>query len=188
MQPLVTTYLQMLSPLESRKPDCGLRKEQLQVREIEPPDWKFNRDMYFKVGGKWKWVDKRPWTDEQWTDYARDSNLRTFALYFDDELAGYYELRRNRTSLQAKTVRAGLALAATEQEVEIAYFGLLPEIIGCGLGGALLISAIENAWSWSPTPSRVWLHTCNRDHPHALANYQARGFKIYKVEEEPSHY
>jgi hypothetical protein len=29
----------------------------------------------------------------------------------------------------------------------------------------------------------VWVHTCNRDHPQALANYQARGMVIYKVEE-----
>ena len=45
-------------------------------------------------------------------------------------LAGYYELRRD-----------------TEGGVEIAYFGLLPEFIGRGLGGALLTSAIEEAWS-----------------------------------------
>jgi hypothetical protein len=29
------------------------------------------------------------------------------------------------------------------------------------------------------------LHTCNRDHPQALANYQARGMVVYKVEQEP---
>jgi hypothetical protein len=36
----------------------------------------------------------------------------------------------------------------------------------------------------SPAPSRVWVHTCTLDHPGALANYQARGFAIYKVEHE----
>ena len=35
-----------------------------------------------------------------------------------------------------------------------------------------------------PNPSRVWVHTCNRDHPQALANYQARGMIVYKVEKE----
>jgi hypothetical protein len=30
----------------------------------------------------------------------------------------------------------------------------------------------------------VWVHTCNRDHPQALANYQGRGMIVYKVEEE----
>jgi len=28
--------------------------------------------------------------------------------------------------------------------------------------------------------SRVWLHTCTLDHPSALANYKARGFRIFK--------
>ena len=94
--------------------------------------------------------------------------LRTFAGYFDELLAGYYELRRDK-----------------EGAIEIAYFGLLREWIGRGLGGALLTNAIETAWHSEPTPSRVWVHTCNRDHPQALANYQARGMMIYKVEEEP---
>jgi GNAT superfamily N-acetyltransferase len=93
--------------------------------------------------------------------------LRTFAGYYGDALAGYSELRRDR-----------------ESGIEIAYFGLLPEWIGRGLGGALLTGAIEGAWRMEPNPSRVWVHTCNRDHPQALANYQARGMTVYKVEDE----
>ena len=27
--------------------------------------------------------------------------------------------------------------------------------------------------------SRVWVHTCSLDGPTALANYQARGFRLY---------
>jgi len=30
----------------------------------------------------------------------------------------------------------------------------------------------------------VWLHTCNRDHPKALANYQARGMIAYTAEKD----
>jgi GNAT superfamily N-acetyltransferase len=84
-------------------------------------------------------------------------------------LAGYYELRRDKHG-----------------GVEIAYFGLLPEFIGRGLGGALLTSAIEEAWSPCSgiITTRVWVHTCNRDHPQALANYQARGMIVYKIEKE----
>jgi GNAT superfamily N-acetyltransferase len=107
---------------------------------------------------------KRPWTDAQWKEYAAAPELRTFAAYYDDALAGYYELRRD-----------------AEGGVEIAYLGLLPEFVGGGLGGALLTSAIEEAWQMSPR--RVWVHTCNRDHPQALANYQARGMLVFKIEE-----
>jgi len=30
--------------------------------------------------------------------------------------------------------------------------------------------------------SRVWVHTCTLDHPGALPNYIARGFRVYKEE------
>ncbi len=198
----------MLSHLELRTSDCGLRNNHLEVRELKEPNWVFNREMYFKVGENWKWIDKRPWTDEKWKEYANHPNVRTFAGYYGGEVAGYFELLRSSTrdqrfgganstaggrelsanrpreagdSVLVKTERSEVRSQINQSEVEIAYFGLLPEFIGRGLGGDLLTSAIENAWAWSPAPFRVWVHTCNRDHPGALANYQARGFKIYKT-------
>src|SRR5215469_13323344 len=162
--PLITTYLEIRLPNQLRPKRADGR---FQVREKTERDWRFNRDLYFCVGEQWDWIDKRSWTDDQWTEYAKATELRTFAGYHDDVLAGYYELRRD-----------------TADGVEIEYFGLLPQFIGRGLGGALLTSAIEGAWHMEPNPSRVWVHTCNRDHPQALANYRARGMVIYKVEEE----
>lgn len=64
------------------------------------------------------------------------------------------------------------------ENVEIAYFGLLPQFIGKGFGGHLLTRAVEQAWAMGAR--RVWVHTCTLDGPAALANYQARGFRIYK--------
>ena len=162
---VVTTYLEMRSPQQLRPKRADSRFE---VREQTTREWQFNREMYFRVGEQWRWIDKCPWTDEQWKDWAKE--VRTFAAYFENELAGYYELRRESEP-------------DGPSSVEIAYFGLLPEFVGRGLGGALLTSAIEQAWRFLPTPKRVWVHTCNRDHPQALANYQARGMVIYKVEE-----
>jgi len=174
MSPLITTYLEMQSPELLRPKRCP--DARFQVRKQKEPNWVFNRDLYFTVGEQWQWIDKRPWTDAQWKEYAAGPELRTFVAYYDDVLAGYYELRRESEPDGRNTV------------VEIAYFGLLPEFIGRGLGGALLTSAIEEAWSPESirgiAPNRVWVHTCNRDHPQALANYQARGMIVYKVEEE----
>ena len=176
---LVTTYLEIRERApESSGHRSAASDQNFEIRELEKRDWKFNREMYFKVGENWEWVDKRPWTDEQWKDYANDPNLRTFASYFGNKLAGYYELHRNADP-PSPGLRRGKGAG-----IEIAYFGLLPKFIGRGLGGALLTGALENAWNWSPTPTRIWVHTCNRDHPNALANYKARGFKIYKVERE----
>jgi ribosomal protein S18 acetylase RimI-like enzyme len=69
-----------------------------------------------------------------------------------------------------------------ESGVQIAYFGVLPAFLSQGIGGQLLTTAVERAWLRKP--SRVWLHTCSLDHPRALANYQARGFQVYKTVEE----
>jgi len=164
-EPLITTYLEMRRPDQLRPKPADTH---FQVREVRAHDWRFNRDLYFRVGQQWDWVDRRAWTSEQWKEYATAPELWTFAGYLDDALAGYFELRRD-----------------SETGVEIAYFGLLPEFIGCGLGGALLTSAIQQAWSprGAVAPTRVWVHTCNRDHPHALLNYQARGMVVCKIEE-----
>ncbi len=64
--------------------------------------------------------------------------------------------------------------------MENAQFGLLPKFPGQGPGGHMLTLTVEQAWK--KKPSRVWLHTSSFDHPHALRNYQARGFRIFKRE------
>jgi GNAT superfamily N-acetyltransferase len=77
--------------------------------------------------------------------------------------AGYFELHR------------------TAHEVEICYFGLLPEFIGQRLGPALLTVAVREAWA--SEPERVWLHTCSLDHPSAVRNYERVGFVPYRQEQ-----
>jgi len=46
----------------------------------------------------------------------------------------------------------------------------------------MLTCVIEQAWKRGP--NRVWLHTCSDDHPAALANYRARGFRLFRCEVE----
>ena len=137
-QALVTTYLEMRAAPEPNRHGSAITNQKFVVRELTERDWKFNREMYFKVGENWKWIDKRPWSDEQWKEYANDPNLRTFGGYCGDEIAGYFELKRTM---------AGEQRTEDREQIEIAYFGLLPEFIGRGFGGALLTRAIENAWS-----------------------------------------
>ena len=64
--------------------------------------------------------------------------------------------------------------------MEIVYFGLLPSWTGAGLGGWALTEAARRAWAMGAR--RVWVHTCDLDHPAALANYLARGFSPFKTE------
>lgn len=158
MPDVVTTYLQMTSAAElkaRRSPDSRFI-----VREATERQWRLNRSLYFLVGQRWAWTDKQQWSDERWQSYVASDQLRTFVASFGGATAGYYELRRDD----------GLA-------VEIVYFGLAPDFIGRGFGGALLTDALEQAWAWGA--QRVWVHTCTLDHPAALENYQARGMRIY---------
>ncbi len=159
MSPVTVHYLEMLDPQQLRRaaPAAGL-----EIREAAVKQYPFNRFLYQYVGGPWAWEDKLVWSDEQWRDYAEADNLRTWVAWVDGSPAGYFDLER-----QARDT------------VEIKYFGLAPPFIGRGYGGHLLTRAIEEAWNWGDT-RRVWVHTCTLDHPNALANYQARGMRLYR--------
>ena len=161
MRKTTTTYLEMRAAADLRPRRSA--KASLSIGEVTPPDGSLNRFFYLSVGAPWAWTEKRNWTAEQWQTYAESPGLRTFAAYYDGLPAGYYELRRDP--------HAG---------VEIAYFGLMPGFIGRGFGGALLTRALEEAWQMGA--ERVWVHTCTDDHPAALANYLARGMRVYQVE------
>lgn len=134
------------------------------VEKIDPPDPARNRELYRNVGSGWEWTDKLPWSEGDWRKYVCRDELSTYLGHLDGREIGYFELE-----------------AQDGGNVEISYFGLFPEHIGEGLGGALLSAAVEIAWG-IPDTKRVWVHTCTNDHEHALANYLKRGFTIFKTE------
>ena len=156
-----TYYLEMKSAAElnSKSDSHGL-----EVRECEIKQYAFNRFLYQFIGGPWEWTDKLSWTEEEWQAFAESDTLRTWVAYVQGSPAGYYELRRDN-----------------EGDVEILYFGLAPKFIGKGFGGYFLSHGITSAWNWEGT-RRVWVHTCNLDHPSALQNYKSRGMQIYREE------
>jgi GNAT superfamily N-acetyltransferase len=133
---------------------------------IKPSDSTLNKFFYESVGKNWEWTDRLSWSDKDWEDYVSRQELHTWVATYRGERAGYFELEQQGAG-----------------DVEIAYFGLLPEAVGKKLGGPLLSFAIERAWRL-PATKRVWVHTCTKDHPHALGNYQKRGFKIFREVEE----
>jgi GNAT superfamily N-acetyltransferase len=159
---VTTTYLEMANPSALRPPQT--RGPRLEVIRAEIPSPELNRFLYVAVGSDWYWCDRLSWSYQQWLDYLARPDLETWVGYFRGTPAGYFELDRNGT------------------DVELAYFGLLPSFVGKGLGGDLLTRAVERAWAMNP--NRVWVHTCDLDHPAALANYQARGFSVYRTEKK----
>lgn len=138
----------------------------LSVVEAEIDNFRLNKFLYQYVGEPWQWTDKLKLSDDEWRQYVDNPGIRTWVAYYRGSIAGYFELSQTENG-----------------DVEIMYFGLAADFIGKGFGGYLLSEAIKRAWSLEGV-SRVWVHTCTLDHPSALKNYQARGFKIYKEETE----
>ncbi len=155
------TYLEITSRAELR-PAGDPRIPFTVVRvDVATPD--LNRFLYVAVGDKWQWRDRLDWDRSRWLQYVSRPEFETWVAYVRGTPAGYFELER------------------TAEAVEVAYFGLLPDFIGFGVGGALLTAAIERAFDSGA--ARVWLHTCTLDHPQALANYLARGMRVYRTEQ-----
>jgi predicted N-acetyltransferase YhbS len=67
---------------------------------------------------------------------------------------------------------------------ELAYFGIMPEFIGMGLGPYLLGQALDMLWH--KEPARVLVNTCTLDHPKALPLYQRFGFRPYDQQKVPA--
>jgi GNAT superfamily N-acetyltransferase len=160
------TYLAMSAPAElvpARPPDGDARIERVGFCSTA-----FFRYLYAEVGGQYRWTDRLTWTDARIRAYLDAGDIAFYVLYVESAPAGYFELRRHE-----------------DGSSEIAYFGLMGDYIGRGLGGWLLTRAVETAWAGEP--ARVWLHTCTLDHPNALPNYLRRGFRpvrqeVYQVE------
>lgn len=135
------------------------------LREILPADGSVNRHYYLNVGRDWQWRDRAGWTLEEWQEAASAIGIVTLELQHEDRGIGYSEIR------------------AQGHDIEILNFGLIPDSVGQGLGGPALVAVVSYCWD-TLQAERVWLHTCDRDHPNAINNYKRRGFEWFKTEED----
>ena len=123
----------------------------------------FYRYLYLQVGRFYHWIDRLPWTDAEILAHLARPEITLWVMYSEAAPAGYFELERH-----------------DDGSIEIAYFGLLQEFLGRGLGKHLLSVAVAQAWS--DGANRVWLHTCTLDDAAALPNYLKRGFEPFNKE------
>lgn len=156
-------YLEMTNPSDLRTLPKPKEDTKIEVKQQNILNPELSRYLYTTVGKDWYWIDRLDWTDNQWLKYLNQSSVEMWVLYVAETVAGYFELKGD-----------------PQANVEIAYFGLVPQFVGRSLGGYLLTVATERAWQIGA--SRVWVHTSSRDHPSALSNYQARGFRVFKQE------
>jgi GNAT superfamily N-acetyltransferase len=99
--------------------------------------------------------------DDMLARHLASPMVSTHILSADGKPAGFFELERSNWP-----------------DVNLNYFGLIPDMIGRGVGMKLLQSAInEVALMRQPGPARrMTVNTCTADHPRALPNYLAAGF------------
>lgn len=121
-----------------------------------------NRWFYAEIGADFHWVDRLRWSANRWQVYAE--SVETWLLHEEGTPAGYAEVRAHGT------------FAAIEM------FGLLAPFRGRGLGGAFLTAVTARALALAPL---VKVNTCELDGPHALANYERRGFAVVRESVEP---
>ena len=156
------SYLEINSLENLRESKSPL--DSFSIKIANPSDFQLNKFFYKNVGKNHHWVDRLVWSDKEWIEYTSNKNVKTYILKKKFDLVGFFELIFHQR----------------ENEVEIAYLGLLKEYHNQKLGSYLLSGAIKN--SFLNNPKRVWVHTCSLDHKNAINNYISRGMKIFKKE------
>jgi GNAT superfamily N-acetyltransferase len=163
LETLVTTYLAMNDPSDFTP--AYVSDPALQIMQCVVPLAGYYRFLYGEVGRAWNWLDRDEWSDEQLEAHLAAPTISVWVLHVNGTPAGYIELD------------------AQTDGTEIAYFGLIARFFGRGYGKHLLSFGIQRAWDAGAY--RVWVHTCNMDGPHALENYQKRGFTVYDIKQQP---
>ena len=157
------TWLEM-----PRRPSWGwpalpVGRDSMLVRADTPPWWWF-LTLYDAVGRDYAWTDMHAMPREAMTDWLNDPEVSLFTLMGKGWPQGFFMIDG----------RAG-------ETCDLAYFGLVPEAVGIGLGSWLLKTAILTAWD-RPATRTLTVNTCTLDHPRALAQYQRMGFSPVRTE------
>jgi GNAT superfamily N-acetyltransferase len=152
------TYLEMRSrPRDSAPaPPAGV-----DLARVARADLAQYRALYRRVGDPWQWVARRVLDDDALRSVLNHPRYELWHAVASGDPIGFAELDRREPP-----------------DVEIRYFGLVDEWIGRGAGRWFLRAMIDRAWE-EPETARVWLHTCELDHPGALRFYQLGGLTIY---------
>ncbi|EDY46807.1 GNAT family N-acetyltransferase [Streptomyces sp. SPB074] len=158
---VTTWYLEQTSPADAGPPVPAPSGVRVRCAEIVSPE--LSHFLYTAVGQDVRWTDRLGWDRARWATELEGT--RTWVAYERGTPAGYAELAPR-----------------ADGSVEIVYFGLLPAFRGRRIGAHLLSYATARAWELAAPGGRVWLHTCSDDGPHARANYERRGFRVYRTE------
>ncbi|MBV2246105.1 MAG: GNAT family N-acetyltransferase [Lentimicrobium sp.] len=130
------------------------------VMQAIKPTRSFYLFLYTEIGRHFQWYNRLMMPAKELQEILLDPLNEFFVLYINGVPGGFAELDVH-----------------SDDQTELVYFGLTPEFTGKGYGKPFLKYVMRHAWKRSI--SKFWLHTCNLDHPAALAFYTKNGFEIY---------
>lgn len=153
----VVTFLEMKTPPGAAAPKP---LEGVGLQRVQRADVNWYRALFRATGENWLWFSRLSMDDSSLAAILHDDRVDLFVVELDGREGGMLELDRRRFP-----------------EIEIAFLGLKPELIGRGIGKWLLREALAIAWTHGP--QKVTVHTCTLDHPAALGMYRSAGFVPY---------
>jgi len=144
-------------------PPMPVGRDALLVHADTPPWWWF-RALYDAVGRDYAWTDQHALGPAETEAWIQHPEVSLYTLMGKGWPQGFFMLDGREDGV-----------------CDLAYFGLVPEAVGIGLGTWLLKTAILTGWD-RPGTQKLTVNTCTLDHPRALQQYQRLGFAPVRTE------
>jgi ribosomal protein S18 acetylase RimI-like enzyme len=159
------TWLEIVAPRPAGvAPPGGMT-----LRKLGPADAALFHRLYRDIGRDWLWSAFIAQSEAEIAARLGRADILSCAAQAAGELIGMLDME------------------ITAEGLEIVNFGFAPAFTGKG-AGAWLMDEAKRLCAEAGVP-RLWLHTCNHDHPKALAFYRRQGFHItavgYEVMDDP---
>jgi GNAT superfamily N-acetyltransferase len=153
----VVTFLEM-----TERPEVEVPPSPLFLQRMDRPEPDSYRDLFRLVGSPWLWFSRLLLDDSKLAAIIHDPGI---------ELCEALDGNGRRVGMLELDFRE-------EENCELAFVGLVPDLAGLGHGRWLLAEAVSRAWR--DDVRRVHVHTCTLDHPAALAAYRRAGFAPFR--------
>jgi RimJ/RimL family protein N-acetyltransferase len=140
--------------------------EPIELDRVDPGAPQLLRTTYVRVWEPLASGGRGDWTDVDWRRELSRAGVEAWLARLDNEVIGLAELD-----------------VESNGDVGIVVFGLVPEFVGKGLGAPFLTLVTRLAWEMpGRAPARrIWVQTSSADHPNAISNYIARGFRVSRI-------
>lgn len=153
----VVTYLQMTAPAAATARPLPAGTTAMQERLANDT----YRALFRAVGAPWLWFSRLIMDDATLRTILDHDAIEVWVIRRDGQAIGFVEL-------DFRTAGA----------CELAFFGIIKEATGQGLGGPMM--ALAQSRAFARDISRLHVHTCSLDDPRALDFYRKAGFTPYK--------